>query len=88
MDVPDAYTPEPLALGDLLAAKGMPARGGGQIVEIKLGTESEQAVRDLRVQTGDEFGYGFDFSLIHIARDQQGAGQKERRNRSFRNPPG
>ncbi len=69
MDIANVYSPETFSLSDFFTANGMPARCSGKIMEIKMGIESKKAIRDFRVQTSDKTGYGFDFSLIHIAWD-------------------
>jgi hypothetical protein len=41
-----------------------------------MGIESQQAVRDVRIDRGDKSGDGPYFILVYIARDKEGTGYK------------
>lgn len=86
MDIAEVNPLEAGLLCHFLAAKSMAAGGGGKIVQEKVGIESQQTVRNFRIQPGQVAGDTAHLLLIHIAWNQKGAGNKGRRLRTFACP--
>lgn len=72
------------AFGYLFAAKGMRARSGGKILQVEVRIKCQQTVGNLWVQFGQIARYSCYFLLIHIAGNQQGAGNEHWRLWSVR----
>ena len=67
--------------GNLPAAQGVRAAGGGQIVKVKLGVKGQQAVWNPGVEIGDKSSDLQNFLFIDVSRHQKGAGDQHRRPR-------
>jgi len=64
--------------GNFLAAEGMGAGGGGKVLQMKMRIEGQETVGNFRVKFSYIASNSCDFHLVHIARHQEGAGNKER----------
>jgi hypothetical protein len=78
MQVANVDALEAGVFGHFLAKEGMAARGGGKIIQVEVRIKCQETVGDLRVQVGEIVGNGSDFNLVHITRDQKGAGDERR----------
>ena len=78
MDITDMDSFQTGVFGNLLAAQGMGAGGGGKILQVKMRIEGQETVRNFRVKFSYIACNSCDFHLVHIARHQEGAGNEER----------
>ena len=61
---------KPSILGNRLASKGEGPGYGGEVIEMKLWIKGQQAIWDIRIQTGDTTCDLFDFMLINVSGNQ------------------
>jgi hypothetical protein len=78
MDIADMNSFQAGFFGNLLAAKGMGAGGGGKVLQIKMRIKGQETVGNFLVQFSYVTGDCCDFHLVHVARHQEGAGNEER----------
>ena len=69
---------KPGVFGDLLAANGVVAGGGGKILQIKMRIKGQETVRNFRVEFSYIAGDCCDLHLVYIAGHQEGAGNQGR----------